>query len=184
MSIPTSALPRSDRTFFLFAALFSAAALSLLAYVLMVRDVGASTVNLRFMPAVNAAMNATATVLLVSAYVAIRRGRRQLHAYLMVSALAASALFLVGYLAYHYVHGDTKFVGPAAVRAVYLTILASHIVLSIAALPMILTTVYFSATAQLARHRRLARWTLPIWLYVSVTGVVIFFMLRGSPTAG
>lgn len=177
---PAVAAPRSDRAFYLFAALFSAAALSLLGYILMVREAGAASIDLRFMPAVNAALNSMATVLLVSAYVAIRRGKRQLHAYLMVSALAASALFLVGYVAYHYVHGDTKFVGPAGIRAVYLAILTSHVLLSITALPMILTTVYFSATGRLAKHRRLARWTLPIWLYVSVTGVVIFFMLRGA----
>ena len=170
--------PRADRAFYLFAALFSAVALGLIGYLLLGRDAQQPGVDLRFMPAVNAAFNSVATVLMIAAYVAIRRGKRQLHMYLMVSALAASALFLVGYLAYHYVHGDTKFVGPPAIRAVYLAILASHVLLSMVMLPMILVTVYLSVTGRLMRHRRLARWTLPIWLYVSVTGVVIFFMLR------
>lgn len=186
MALPSfadNAPPRSDRPFYLFAALFSSAALGLLAYILLFRETSASGVDLRFMPAVNATLNGLATVLLVCAWAAILRGRRELHAYLMLSALAASTLFLAGYVAYHYVHGDTRFVGPPLLRTIYLVILASHILLSIAALPMILVTVYFSVTGRLARHRRLARWTLPIWLYVSVTGVAVFFMLAGSRAA-
>ncbi len=92
----------------------------------------------------------------------------------------SSALFLCGYLAYHAVHGDTKFQGTGAARAVYLAVLASHVLLSIAVLPMVLTTFYFAWRQRFAAHRKLARFTWPVWMYVSVTGVAIFFMLRGS----
>jgi putative membrane protein len=139
--------------------------------------------DLRHLPKVNASLNAVSAGLLVAGYVAIRKGARRLHQYLMVSAFATSALFLVCYVAYHYVHGDTRYAGTGALRAVYLAILASHILLSMAVLPMILTTFYFSFRQSFARHKKLARWTLPLWLYVSLTGVVIFFMLRGSAPA-
>jgi putative membrane protein len=173
-----------DRRFYAFTAAVSALALGFLAWLLVFRRAhSVSGVDLRFMPAVNASLNALSAVLLTSGWIAIRRGARRVHPYLMVSAFASSALFLVGYIAYHYVHGDTHFQGTGTIRIVYLTILASHVLLSMAIVPGALAALYFAATASFRRHRRLARVLLPIWLYVSVTGVVIFFMLRGSPPA-
>jgi putative membrane protein len=99
----------------------------------------------------------------------------------MVSAFAASALFLVCYLAYHYVHGDTRYVGDW--RALYLVILASHVLLSIPVVPMALVAFYFAWRKEFVRHRKVTRWLAPIWVYVSVTGVVVYFMLRGSMPA-
>ena len=130
------------------------------------------------MPGVNATLNATSATLLLLGFAAIRNGRREVHKRLMVSAFAASAVFLVGYVLYHYAHGDTKYQGVGTIRMVYFTILITHVLLSIAMLPMILTTFYFASRERFSSHKRLARWTLPIWLYVSVTGVVIYFMLR------
>ena len=100
--------------------------------------------------------------------------------YLMVAAFLASALFLVGYLAYHYVHGDTKYLGQGWLRPVYFFILISHILTSALALPLCLTTLFFALRRRFDRHRRIARIALPIWLYVSVTGVLVFFFLRAS----
>jgi len=97
---------------------------------------------------------------------------------LMVTAFASSAIFLVGYLSYHFVHGDTHYTGTGAIRAVYFALLISHIVLSLSVVPLALSSFYFAFTRSFARHRRLNRVFLPIWLYVSVTGVLIFFMLR------
>ncbi len=183
MAEPAGAvLPRvSDRAFFVFNAVVSTAALSLLAYLLLIRrgDAG-SGLDLRFMPAVNAALNATAAALLAAGWAAIRRGRPDLHKYLVVGAFAASSLFLVGYLAYHYVHGDTKYQGTGAMRLVYFGVLVSHILLSIVVVPGALAAFWFAARRQFATHKRVTRWLMPIWLYVSVTGVAIFFMLRGS----
>jgi putative membrane protein len=173
-----------DRRFYAFTAVVSALALGFLAWLLVLRraDPG-SGLNLRFMPAVNAGLNALSAVLLTSGWVAIRRGVRRVHQYLMVSAFVSSALFLIGYVAYHYVHGDTRFQGTGAIRVVYLVVLATHVLLSMVIVPGALATLYFALTTSFRRHRRIARVLLPIWLYVSVTGVVIFFMLRGSPPA-
>jgi putative membrane protein len=178
----TPALTRvSDRSFYAVATVISAGALALIGYILLVRAGGdGASVDLRFMPAVNAALNALAATLLVTGFIAIRRGERRVHQYCMLAAFAASALFLVGYLGYHWVHGDTRFPGTGTIRTVYLVILASHVLLSIAVVPLALRSVFLGAQGRLERHKRIARVTLPIWLYVSVTGVVIFFMLRAA----
>jgi putative membrane protein len=178
-------LPRvSDRAFFVFNAVVSTAALGLLAYLLLVRrgEAGAG-LDLRFMPAVNAGLNATAATLLAAGWIAIRRRKPDLHKYLVVGAFAASVLFFVGYIAYHYAHGDTRYQGTGPMRGVYLAILASHVILSIAVVPGALAAFWFAARRQFTRHRRVTRWLMPVWLYVSVTGVAIFFLLRGAAPA-
>jgi putative membrane protein len=174
----------TDRQFFAFNAAVSALALAFIAYILLVRRAGpAGAVDLSFLPAVNAALNSLATLFLTAGWVAIRRRAVRVHKRLMVSAFAASALFLVSYLTYHYVHGDTRYQGTGALRAVYFVVLISHVLLSMAVVPMALSAFYFARKRQFVRHRRLTRVALPIWLYVSVTGVVIYFMLRGSMAA-
>jgi putative membrane protein len=130
------------------------------------------------MPMVNALLNATSATLLVVGRVAIARKKVELHRYLMVSAFVSSALFLIGYVAYHAVHGDTKFGGVGAVRTVYLVLLASHVLLSLAVVPGCLAAFWFAFKKDFARHARVTRWLHPVWLYVSVTGVVVFLMLR------
>jgi putative membrane protein len=176
--MPTSALPNHDRTFMIANAVVSALALSLLAYLLVLpRDVQGGEA-LSFMPGVNACLNGAAAVLLVLGYRAVKRGDRALHKRYMISAFAASSLFLVGYLAYHYVHGDTKFLGTGAIRYAYFSVLISHVLLSIAIVPMALAAFYFAFQQRFATHARVTRILYPIWLYVSVTGVLIFLMLR------
>jgi putative membrane protein len=169
---------QSDRSFWVFNAVISTAAVGFLGWLLLVRDGGSVNADLSFMPGVNATLNATSAMLLVLGFAAIRSGRREIHKRLMVSAFAASAVFLIGYVLYHYAHGDTLYQGEGAIRIVYFTILITHVLLSIVMLPMILTTFYLATRERFTAHKRLARWTLPIWLYVSVTGVVIYFMLR------
>ena len=186
MSIPVSTGPdeRAERAIYATAGGVSAVAVALIGYILLVREAGhGGELDLRFMPAVNASLNAAATALLLAGYAAIRRGARQTHQACMLAAFVASALFLVGYLAYHWVHGDTRFPGTGPIRVLYLAILASHVVLSMAVVPLALATLFLAARGRFARHRRLARVTLPIWLYVSVTGVVIFLMLRAATAA-
>ena len=174
----------NDRTFCVFTGIVSVVALALLAYLLLIRRGGTTGgVDLRFMPAVNAGLNALAASLLVAGWVAIKRGARKVHQYLMISTFAASALFLVGYLAYHYVHGDTRYAGEGAMRVAYLVLLASHVLLSMPVVPMALVSFYFAWKQDFRRHRKVTRWLAPIWLYVSVTGVLVFFMLRGSMPA-
>ncbi len=169
---------QSDRSFWVFNAVVSTAAIGFLGWLLLIREGSGVNADLSFMPGVNATLNATSATLLVLGFGAVRSGRREVHKRLMVAAFAASAVFLVGYVLYHYAHGDTQYQGEGTIRIVYFTILITHVLLSIVMLPMILTTFYLAARERFATHKRLARWTLPIWLYVSVTGVVIYFMLR------
>lgn len=129
------------------------------------------------LPALNATLNAIAAVLLVIGYVLIRRGRIQQHRRVMLAAFTTSALFLVSYVIYHANAGSRPFAGQGAIRIVYFAILISHVILAAAILPMALITLTHALRARFDRHRRIARWTLPIWLYVSVTGVVVYLML-------
>jgi putative membrane protein len=172
----------SDRSFYVFNAVVSTVAVAFLGWLLMINRGAGAAADLRFLPAVNAGLNATAATLLVAGFFAIRAGRRGLHMRLMVAALACSAVFLVSYVIYHYAHGDTKYAGEH--RFLYFSILISHIVLSIGIVPMALQAVYFAVKKRFESHKRVARWLLPIWLYVSITGVVIYFMLRGSVPPG
>lgn len=173
--------PVADRRFYLFNGVVSVAALLLLGWLLLVRrGGGASAADLRFLPAVNAGLNATAALLLLAGGVAIRRGSMRVHRVLMVGAFVASSLFLICYLAYHAVHGDTRYAGTGAMRALYLAVLATHVILSTTVVPLALTALWFALRREFRRHRRVTRVLWPIWIYVSVTGVAIFFMLRSS----
>jgi putative membrane protein len=130
------------------------------------------------LPAINALLNGTSAVFLVLAYRAIRRRDVVTHSRRMLTALASSALFLVSYIVYHSVHGDSHFTGQGLVRAVYFFVLATHVVLSAVALPLVFLSLFFSLSGRFPRHKKMARYTFPIWLYVSVTGVLVFAMLR------
>lgn len=129
------------------------------------------------LPTVDAALNATSAALLTLGYIFIRRGNVRAHKTCMLSAVGTSAVFLACYLTYHYFYGTTRFPGHGAVRPVYFTILISHTVLAAAIVPLVVTTLYRALRGRFALHRRIARWTLPAWLYVSVTGVVVYWML-------
>ena len=131
-----------------------------------------------FLPALNALLNGLCAITLCVGFYFIKDRNREAHRRSMLLAFAFSSLFLVSYIVNHALHGDTSFPGRGPVRTVYLSILASHVVLSIVALPMVLTTFFFSLTGRFAMHRRIARLTFPIWLYVSITGVVVFLFLK------
>jgi putative membrane protein len=130
------------------------------------------------LPAVNAFLNGTSAVFLVLAYRAIRRRDIVTHARRILVALGASALFLVSYIVYHSVHGDTHFAGVGLIRPLYFFILITHVILSAVALPLIFFSLFFSLSGRFPTHKSVARYTLPIWLYVSVTGVLVFALLR------
>jgi putative membrane protein len=133
--------------------------------------------HLLFLPAVNALLNGLAAVALVAGYVHIRAGRIRPHRTAMATAFVFSSIFLVTYIANHALHGDMRFHGEGLIRPFYFALLISHISLSVVALPMILITFFLSLTGRFPSHRRLARYTFPIWLYVSVTGVIVYAML-------
>ena len=134
----------------------------------------------QLLPTVNAILNGTAAVLLVAGYAAIRSRRVRLHVTCMLGALVVSALFLTSYLVYHFALQDpelSKFRGTGWLRPVYFVILISHIILAVVAAPLELITAYLGLRGRFPRHVKVARWTFPIWLYVSVTGVVVYWML-------
>lgn len=131
-----------------------------------------------FLPTLNALLNSLSTIFIVIGVVAVKQKKVTLHKVSMATALLSSSGFLASYVIYHATHGDSLFQGEGIIRIVYFTILISHIVLCAVVLPLILTSVYFAITGRLVSHRRVAKWTFPLWLYISVTGVVIYFFLR------
>jgi putative membrane protein len=131
-----------------------------------------------FLPALNAVLNGLSAVALLIGYTFIRARCIAAHRAAMMTAFGFSTLFLVGYILHHALHGDVRYPVHAALRSVYLSLLASHIVLAIVALPLILATFFFSLSGRIPQHRRVARWTFPLWLYVSITGVITYAMLR------
>lgn len=129
------------------------------------------------LPALNATLNGVASAFLVAGYALIRRRRRDAHRLCMLSALTTSALFLISYVIYHANAGSVRFQGTGVMRAVYFAVLVPHIILAATILPLALITTARGLRGDFGRHVRIARWTLPIWLYVSVTGVIVYVML-------
>lgn len=129
------------------------------------------------LPTLNALLNSTSALLLMAGYRFIRRGNVGKHRVCMIGALAASGLFLISYLVYHYHVGSRPFQGEGWIRWVYFGILISHTVLATAIVPLVGVTVYRAVGRNFQRHKKIARWTLPLWLYVSVTGVIVYWML-------
>jgi uncharacterized membrane protein YozB (DUF420 family) len=130
-----------------------------------------------FLPHLNACLNASSAVLLFAGYSFIRKGNVAAHRACQISALIVSSLFLVSYLTYHYYHGTTRFLGTGLARPIYFTVLTSHTILAIVIVPLIAVTFYRALKLDFVRHRKIARITLPLWFYVSITGVIVYLML-------
>ena len=133
--------------------------------------------SLSDLPALNASLNATSAVLLMTGYVFIRKGHVRRHRAAMIAACIVSTLFLTSYVIYHANIGSRPFTGTGPIRAVYFTILITHVVLAAAVPPLALITLWRGLRARFDKHVAIARWTLPIWMYVSVTGVIVYLML-------
>jgi uncharacterized membrane protein YozB (DUF420 family) len=129
------------------------------------------------LPHLNAVLNTTSALFLIAGYRFIRHRRIQAHRNCQLLALFSSVAFLTSYLTYHYFHGSTRFPGQGIIRPIYLTILLTHTILAVVIVPLIFVTLYRALRFDFIRHKRIARWTLPLWLYVSVTGVVVYLML-------
>jgi uncharacterized membrane protein YozB (DUF420 family) len=129
------------------------------------------------LPLLNAILNTTSATLLLVGHRSIKKGRRASHRKYMIAAFVASTLFLVSYLAYHYVHGSQHFQGEGLVRPVYFLILGTHTICAALIVPLVIVTLRRGLKSDFARHKGIARWTYPIWLYVSVTGVIVYLML-------
>ena len=129
------------------------------------------------LPTVNATLNTISTIFLTVGFLMIRRRKIVAHRNCMIAAFVVSGLFLTSYLIYHYHAGSTPFEGSGWIRSVYFAVLIPHIILAATILPLALITLYFALRKRFTKHRRIARWTLPIWLYVSVTGIIVYWML-------
>jgi putative membrane protein len=156
----------------------SAAACLFLLWLIYIHPAAVVSGRFAFLPALNALLNGLSATALLIGYTFIRAKRIQAHRAAMITAFGFSTLFLVSYILHHALHGDVRYPAHAALRSVYLPLLASHILLAIVALPLVLVTFFFALTGRIREHRKVARWTFPIWLYVSVTGVITYIMLR------
>ena len=167
----------SDRVALSLIGVVSLLAVSIVASLLLGRAPGGSGLDVTALPTVNAVLNGSSAVLLTTGFLFIRRRKVAAHRACMLGAFAVSVLFLVGYLVYHYHTGSRAFTGRGSIRPIYFVLLVSHIVLAATIIPLALTTINRGLSAQFPRHARVARWTLPIWLYVSVTGVLVYLLL-------
>jgi putative membrane protein len=156
----------------------SAAATVFLFWLIYIHPAAASSAQYAFLPAMDAVFNGLAAIALLIGYTFIRARKVPQHRASMITAFVFSTLFLVGYICHHALHGDIRYPLHAPWRGVYLPLLASHIVLATVALPLILVTFFLSLSGRIPQHRKVARWTFPIWLYVSLTGVITYVMLR------
>jgi uncharacterized membrane protein YozB (DUF420 family) len=134
-------------------------------------------IPLSYLPSINAALNMVSAMLLAAGYLFIRRSQVAAHRVCMLSAIVTSALFLIAYLAYHFQVGSVPFEGQGWLRPVYFLTLISHAVLAAAIVPLVLITLVRAVRGRFDRHKRIARWTLPLWIYVSITGVAVYWML-------
>lgn len=141
------------------------------------KDFGINVEPLSFLPPIYATINGITAVLLIAAVIAIKNGNQKVHQALMTSAIACSVLFLVMYVAYHMTADSTKFGGEGVIKIIYFIILISHIVLSVIIIPFVLYTYVRALSGNFERHKKLARITFPLWLYVAVTGVIVYLMI-------
>jgi len=133
---------------------------------------------IKSLPFVNACLNGLSATLITIGVYSIKKKKTKAHTTCMILATLSSALFLVGYLFYHYYHGDTKFPGQGFIRPVYFFILITHIITSIVVVPLVFLTLFFAASKRFEKHRKIATWTYPVWLYVSVTGILVYYLLK------
>jgi putative membrane protein len=175
-AIPPAQSPRAAIAAILGVSVVASLFLFWLIYVHPADDVAGT--QYAFLPALNAVFNGLSAVALLIGFSFIRSHRIAAHRASMFSAFAFSTLFLVGYILHHKLHGDVLYPAHGAFRTLYLWLLGTHIILAVVALPMILITFFFSLSGRIPMHRKIARWTFPIWLYVSVTGVITYVMLR------
>jgi putative membrane protein len=151
------------------------------ALLLIPRQASSSRLDVSFLPLLNASLNGLSGIFLIMGYVFIRYRQVERHRFCMLAAFSLSALFLVSYVIYHTLVGSTSFTNQSWIRPIYFTILISHIILAALVLPLALTTLYRAWRGKFAQHRQVARWALPIWLYVSVSGVIVYLMLYHLP---
>jgi putative membrane protein len=178
VTAPSSSSPSGTRSAIAVILVISAAATAFLFWLIYIHPASdAANTRYAFLPGLNAVFNGLAATALLIGYTFIRNRRIAAHRAAMITAFCFSTLFLVTYILHHALHGDVRYPPHAAFRTFYLWLLASHIILATVALPLVLVTFFFSLSGRIPQHRKVARWTFPLWLYVSVTGVLIYVVL-------
>ncbi|QNF33475.1 DUF420 domain-containing protein [Adhaeribacter swui] len=171
-------MKNNDRTYLILIAILSVAVPLIVAFLLFVPQTGKlGSVDVTFLPKLHALLNSLTALSLIIGYYNVKNKNIRGHKFAMVTAFTLSAFFLISYVTYHYQAPPTKFGGEGTLKTIYYVILITHIVLAAVIVPLVLLSVYFAASNQINRHRKIARWTFPIWLYVAVTGVVVYFMI-------
>lgn len=171
-------MKNNDRKYLILIAILSVAVPLLVAFLLFIPQTGKlGSVDVTFLPKLHALLNSLTAVSLLVGYYFVKNKNIRGHRYSMVTAFTLSAFFLVSYVTYHYQAAPTRYGGEGTLKTIYYVILLTHIVLAAVIVPLVLLSVYFAVSDQINRHRKIARWTFPIWLYVAVTGVVVYFMI-------
>ncbi|WP_114783373.1 DUF420 domain-containing protein [Botryobacter ruber] len=172
-----SSVSSKDKRYMTVIAVLSVAIPVVVALLFFMPKANASNVDVSYLPGFHAILNSLTAVALVIGYYNIKKGKVRNHRAAMLTAFGLSAIFLVSYVTYHFLGERTVFGGEGALKYIYYFILLTHIVLAVVIVPLVLLSVYFGITEQNARHRRISRWTFPIWLYVAVTGVLVFILI-------
>jgi putative membrane protein len=178
MNYPVEISDKKNNLYLIIIGLLSVAIPVLVSILLFIPQTGKlGDLDVSFLPHLNAVLNSATALSLVAGYIFIKQGNRRYHTTAMITAFALSFLFLVSYVIYHYQAPPTRFGGEGLIRGIYFLILLTHIVLAAIVVPFVLLSIYFAASKQLFRHKKIVKWTFPIWLYVAVTGVVVYLMI-------
>ena len=176
--MPVDSVKANDTKYLILIAVLSVAVPLLVALLLFVPQTGKlGDVDVTFLPKLHALLNSLTAIALLVGYRFIKKGNIRFHRFSMTTAFVLSAFFLISYVTYHYQAAPTSYGGEGILRTIYYFVLISHIILAAIIVPFVLLSVYFAISKQFNRHRRISRWTFPLWLYVAVTGVLVYFMI-------
>ncbi|HEY4651408.1 MAG TPA: DUF420 domain-containing protein [Pontibacter sp.] len=175
--VNNTASARDRRMMFLIALLSVLIPVVVAALFFLDKSTARTSIDVSFQPPLHAILNSLTAIALVIGYINVKRGNVRVHRAAMLTAFGLSAIFLVSYVTYHFLGERTIYGGEGALKYIYYFVLLTHIVLAVVIVPLVLLSVYFGITDQLARHRRISRWTFPIWLYVAVTGVLVYLLI-------
>lgn len=178
MNQPVEISEKKNNTYLIIIGVLSVAIPVVVAILMFIPQTGKlGDLNVSFLPHLHAVLNSATAIALVAGYIFIRNGKKQYHITAMITAFVLSSIFLVSYVVYHYQAPPTKFLGEGFIRGVYFFILITHIILAALVVPFVLLSIYFGVSKQYQKHRKIVKWTFPIWLYVAVTGVIVYLMI-------
>jgi putative membrane protein len=178
MSTSTKIADKNNNLYLVLISILSVAIPIVVAVLMFIPQTGKlGDLDVSFLPHLNAVLNSATALALITGFIFIKQGKRRYHSASMATAFVLSSLFLISYVIYHYQAPSTRFLGEGLIRGVYFTILITHIILAAIVVPFVLLSIYFAVSNQLSKHRKIVKWTFPIWLYVAVTGVIVYAMI-------